>query len=473
MKLLHAIAALALTSCSSLASEPDGDVLAIEHVDVIPMDRERVLTDQTVLVRGNEIAAIGREVAIPAGARRIDGRGKWLIPGLSDMHTHFLSDDRIAAEHAPDELAVIVANGVTTLRNPIGKPEHLAMREQIARGELLGPELWIASPQLAGRKFGKVFLGRAVTTPDEARAAVRDFKREGYDFIKLTLFLTPPLYDAIIDEAAQQKIRVIGHLGPQIPLARAIEARQQIEHLDQFLEALVPADAPFQGSVSDVAVYSAKQWESLDWLDASKIPALARACADAGIWNTPTSTFIHTTFGAFRSDDELRATPDWQFLSESVRTDLLRGRDHFWKNPPSAERRARYVELRNAITKALHDAGSKLMCGSDSPDALLLYGFATHRELETLAGAGLSNYAALATATRNPHEWYGDLAEAGTIETGKRADLVLLDANPLERIGNTRAIAAVCVRGRWLDRGELDALLETARTRLSRAEMLE
>ncbi len=471
MKPAIAFLAFLLGACRALDSAPPVECLAIEHVDVIPMDRERVLPDQTVLVRGDRIAELGANVSIPRHARRIDGRGKWLIPGLADMHTHFLSDDRIAAEFLPDELAVIVANGVTTLRNPIGKPEHLLMRGHIERGEWLGPALWIASPQLAGRKFGSSFLGRAVTTAEEARAAVRDFQREGYDFIKLTLFLTPPVYEAIVDEARQAGIRVIGHIGPQIPLARAIEAGQQIEHLDQFLEALVPPGAPFEGSVSDIAVYSPKQWESLDWLDATKIPALARACAEAGVWNTPTSTFIHTTFGAWRGDEELSATPDWRFLSASVRADLLRGRDHFWKNPPSAERRARYDELRNLITKALHDAGAKLLCGSDSPDALLLYGFSTHRELATLAGAGLSNYAALETATRNPHEWFGDLSEVGTISPGKRADLVLLGANPLADIAHTRAIEAVCVRGRWLDRGELDGLLEGARGRLSAAEM--
>lgn len=463
-----------LAALAFLTTLPTAEVVAIEHVQAIPMDRERVLEDVTVLISDGRISAIGRDVAVPAGAQRVDGRGKWLIPGLADMHCHLISDDRvIAEEYAPDELAVIVANGVTTIRDPIGKPELLALKRQVAAGEVLGPQMWIGSPQVAGRKYGKVFLGREVTTPEAARQAVRDFAREGYDFIKLTIQISRPVYDAVVEEARAQKIRVIGHIGPQVGLPRAIEAGQQIEHLDQFLEMLVPEGAAFPESVSDSGVWKPEFWQSLDWLDSSRIPAVAKRVSDAGIWNTPTLAFLNTAFGNPRMRAEIEASPEWTFVSPEVRTHLLRGWERWEKDMPSPERRARYVALRLAFTKALQDAGGKLMAGSDCPEWLMLYGFTLHRELEAFAAAGLTPWQVLATATRNPHEWLGDLAEVGTLEPGKRADLVLLSADPLKSVANTQRIEAVAVRGKWLDRETLDRLLEKSRERLSAAPLAE
>lgn len=452
----------------ALAPEP---VLAIEHVDVIPMDREGVLEDRTVLVRGERIESLdAREV--PEGALRVDGRGKWLVPGLADMHTHFLSDESIAEEYVEAELDVILMNGVTTMRNPIGKPSHLRLRERIERGELDGPQLWVGSPQLCGKAYPGVFLGRELKTEAAAREAVRDFKAEGYDFLKLTDFLTLPVYEAIHDEARKQGIRVFGHIGAEVPLRAAMEVGQQLEHLDGWLEMLLPEDAPVRQSVSGYGVWRPEFWESVDRLDASRIEPLAREAVAAGMWNTPTLAFFDIAFGRVRREDEMRATPEWRFLSEEVRAWNTRGVPAFIKMLPSEERREKYVELRNRIVRALHAAGGKIMAGSDSPEWLLIYGFALHRELEALVGAGLTPWQALECATRNPHEWLGDLDQVGTIEPGKRADLVLLSADPLAEIGNTRSIAGLIVRGKYLDAEHIATRLEAARVRLSSAPLL-
>jgi len=451
---------------------PAGD-FAIEHVRVIPMTGEGVvLEDRNVVVRDGRIASIASETPRDVD-RRVDGRGKFLVPGFVDMHSHLLSDDRIADEFAPAEMDVILANGVTTIRDPIGKPELLGVRERIAAGEMRGPTLYVGSPQLSARAFGRVYHGVAVTAPEEARAAVRRFKEEGYDAIKTTFGLTLPVYDAIVAAAKEASIPVIGHLDANVDLRRGLEAGHQIEHLDRFFEALLREDAPVRRSLSGSGVWQRPAWESLDHLDESRILALAKEVAESGVFNTPTLAFLNTSFGTGRTDEEIDASPDVRFVSPSVRAELLRGRARYWADPPPEARRRRFVELRNRITKALYESGANLMAGSDSPEWMLLYGFTLHRELDALVAAGVPPYGALEAATRNPAEWLGALDEFGTIEVGKRADLVLLAASPLDDIANTKRIEGVVAHGVWYDRETLDRMLDAAAARLSKAPPLE
>ncbi|HEX2081611.1 MAG TPA: amidohydrolase family protein [Longimicrobium sp.] len=459
----------ALLALSPAIAAAQGAV-AFTHVSVIPMDRERVLPDQTVLVRGGRIVSIGpaASVQVPADARRVDGTGRFLIPGLADMHAHLLSDGAVPDSVAPDELRIMLANGVTTARLMIGTPEQFPLRAAVARGEVPGPTLFLASPQFAGRVYGdpRHFNGRAVATPEQARAAVREVHAAGYDFVKLTVFISPAVYDAVVDEAARLGIRVIGHVDPQVGLARALAAGQQIEHLAMYLEAALRDGAPMTSSVSDYFVYRPANWESLDWIDDAKIDSLGRATAAAGVWTSPTLTFFKLAFGVGQPDEEVRARPDFAVLPDSLRRQMFEGRDYFWRNPPSAERRARYVEARNRMVRAIWQAGGRILAGSDSPELFLVYGWTLHRELESLVEAGLTPWAALEAATRNPAEWLGTLAESGTVEPGKRADLVLLDANPLADIRNTQRIAGVMRAGRWYPAADLARMIDESSARI-------
>jgi imidazolonepropionase-like amidohydrolase len=432
------------------------------NVNVIPMDRERLLKNQTVIVRGGQIAEIGDadKLKAPAGAVQIDGRGKYLIPGLIDMHTHLFSDDKVPNNLATDELAIIVGNGVTTARLMIGTPEQLTLRTKIAQGEMLGPTLFVASPQLTGRAYGQVFNGRVVTSPEDAQRAVRDFKSAGYDFIKITNFITRPVYDAATATAKEVGIRIVGHVDLQVGLDRALAAGQQIEHLDSYMEAVLKDDAPMKESVSDYGVWRKQNWASLDHVDDAKIAAIAKATAKAGVYSCPTLTFFKVSFTIEETDEAIRARPDYRFFPERLRGPLHRAYRSFWTGPPTAERRGRYNEVRNKLVKSIHDAGGKIMAGSDTPELFLLYGWTLHREIKNLAEAGLSPYAALAAATRNPAEYLRQLDTIGTIEKGKRADLVLLDANPLEEISNTEKRTGVMTRGKWIPDAEFKKMLD-------------
>lgn len=442
---------------------------AFVGVNVIPMDRERVLRNQTVIVRDGRIADIGdaKRVKVPADAVRIEAAGKYLMPGLVDMHTHLLSDgDDYPDAIAEDELRVMVANGVTTIRFMIGTPEQLILRSRSAKGEIAAPTIFSASPHLTGKEQGNNFV---VNTPEEAREAVRKSKAAGYDFIKITTFIKAEVYEAAVDEAAKQNIRVVGHADSRfVGVERAWKAKQQIEHLDGYMELLLKADAPMKGSVSDLYIYNPANWASFDHMDETKIPEIARKTVEANPFVNPTQHFMKNSFGVARSEESIRAQPDFKFYPAKVQENWL----NFYKknkmlNTIPLEQRARWIELRDKLIKAIYDAGGKLMAGSDTPEFLFLYGYAMHHELKALKDAGIPNYAALAAGTRNPQEFLGVLDKVGTVEKGKRADLMLLNANPLDDIGATKNRAGVMLKGKWYEQAELDRWLDEIAPRIA------
>ena len=461
---------LALILCiAAIAAPVSAKTVAFTNVSVIPVDRERVLANQTVVIKNGVIAVIGdaKKVKLPKDAERIDGTGKYLVPGLVDMHTHLLSDsDEYPDSIGPDELRVMVANGVTTVRFMIGTPELLALRSRSAKGEIEAPTIFVASPHLTGREQGNNFV---VNTPEEAREAVRKSKAAGYDFIKVTTFIKAEVYEAAVDEAAKQNIRVVGHADSRfVGVERAWKAKQQIEHLDGYMELLLRDDAPMKGSVSDLYIYNPENWKSLDFIDESKIPEVARRTVASNPYVDPTQHFMKNTFGRLRTEDEIRKQPDFRFYPPKVQQQWL---DFYKKNrfinTVSLEDRAQWIKLRNKLIKAIYDAGGRIMTGSDTPEFLWLYGFGMHHELKALKDAGLSNYAALEAATKNPSMFLGTIDKVGTIEKGKRADLILLNANPLDDISATENRAGVMLKGRWHRQEELNGWLDESAQAIS------
>jgi imidazolonepropionase-like amidohydrolase len=430
------------------------------------MSADTVIRNATVLVHNGRIAAIGPagSVRVPAGVRTIDGSGKYLIPGLADMHAHLYSDGEVADSLARYELGVLLANGITTTRLMIGTPEHFPLRRAIESGEILGPQLWIASPELSGRPADHAHV---VTTPEAATAAVKAVADSGYDFIKITNFITLPVYAAILAEAKKRGIRVDGHVDPQVGLAHAFASGQAgIHHLDSYFEAVLSDTAPSRESVTQVGHFRLRNWVSMDYIDEKKVAAIGGATARAGIWSTPTLTLFDHAFAIHESDSAIRSRPDWKLMPPGMRSLYLRGRTQYW-NPANEEirtavRRQRYVEVRNRIVKAIVDSGGKIMAGSDAPDWFMSPGWTLHRELKMFIEAGLTPFQALQAATVNPAEFLNASAEWGTLERGKRADLVLLSGNPLEDISNTTRIEGVSVGGKWMARDELDQMVEAA-----------
>ena len=452
--LTSAILAIALiplvgwqTTLAQVAADKDSTT-AIVGVSVIPMDKERLLKNQTVLIRDGRIIEIGDEdkIKLPTNTLKIDGRGKFLIPGIVDMHLHLSPGEGVKDDAPSQQLRLLLANGITSMRNMIGGPSHLLLRDKINRGEIPGPQIFTAGPPL---------LGNNVPTVEAAVKAVTEQKKAGYDLLKVHEGLTPEVYEAIVKTAREVGIPFGGHVTASVGLKRALAARQTtIEHLDNYLQSAVAASSGIQITSSQLVL-----GETLKHVDEKNLVELSRETAKAGVANNPTLALFKLIVSDIKPEEYLQ----W----EEMRYIPAKMREHFAKQkagtlniPASAEEKKRYVELRNLLIRELHKAGAKILVGPDSPQFFLVPGFATHREMQGLAEAGLSNYAVLEAATRNGAENLGMLKEFGTIEAGKRADLLLLDANPLEAIANARRIAGVMVRGKWLAKTDLQKMLD-------------
>jgi imidazolonepropionase-like amidohydrolase len=441
-------------------------VRAIVNVNVIPMTGAGDIRNASILIRDGRIAAVGpaSEVSIPEGTERVDGGGGWVIPGLTDMHTHLYSDLDLPDIYGPAELGVMLANGVTTIRLMAGTPEQLALRAAVERGDVLGPQMWLTGPYFGTEEGDNT---RVITSPEDARAAVREVVAAGYDFVKLTFGITGDVYAAVVDEARRAGIRVVGHVEPAVGVRAALAAGQQMEHLDAFLEGALADDAPMTMSLTQFDVYRPENWASLDWIDVDELDALAEETARSGLWVGPTLHLFNRAFSDPYGDEELRALPDWAYIPDAIKAPYMRSRERYWAQPVPLERRRQMSELRNRIVKHIADAGGHIFTGSDSPDLLMAYGFTLHRELESLVQAGLTPRQALTASTRSPAEFLHALDDFGTVQPGRRGDLVLVAADPLQDIGNTKRIQKVIVGGLVLDRAALDRMLEEGRTAIA------
>ena len=451
---LAAVLTVAMTvGCGDPLPVVEGD-LAFVGVTVLPMmgpGGPVVLERQTVVVADRRIASINPvdEVEVGDGVEVIVAEGQYLMPGLAEMHGHLPSPRMLPAD-VRNLLFLYVANGVTTVRGMQGDRSQFTMRDQIARGETLGPRLFLGSTSMHGAR---------VTTPQQAEQLVREYRQTGYDLVKVHEDLTLEVFDALAATANEVAIPFGGHVSDRVGLLHALAAGQaSIDHLDNYIQALVPEEsqpAAPPGLLDIGAV--------MELVDEGRIPQLVEATRSALAWVVPTMVLWETAFYGHRSAAEMRTQrPEVRYMPPETVEVWERAVDERLA-VSDLEMNRRVSALRRTILKALHDGGAPILLGTDSPQIFSVPGFAMHHEMALWVEIGMTPYQVLETGTRRVAEYFDATDDFGSVAVGHRADLLLLTANPIEDIGNVASRAGVMVNGRWIPERQIqDRLADIA-----------
>ena len=425
-----------------------------EDISVVDVVRGTVLPNRDVVVTAGKIVSVtpshGYRPESGSGRTLIDGRAKYLMPGFIDMHVH-LNYRRLAEATvplrplkdadilSPNDLSIYLSNGVTTVQVMHGEPEMLPLRDQIARGDTVGPRLVVGSPRLDGPE-GDAFV-RVVSTAEDAVTVVNEMKSTGYDFIKVYSELDQSTYDAIIDRSHQLGLRVDGHLPRSLPLEHGLHGQDHIAHMEEF-------------------AYFAKKF------DADEIAEFTRLTRQAGIGVTPTLIVFKNVLRSVSALDDFLASDEMRYADPFILYSCLPKNNSYlsehFQEPKTRQRLAKYFEFMKKLTLSFHNAGVPMNVGTDASAACTVPGVSFHDEMEELVGVGTSTADVLRMATLEAAKAMQMDARIGTIDVGKAADLVVLDANPLDNIANTRRVAGVMAQGVWLSRATLDANLQHA-----------
>lgn len=427
------------TSFLKISKLENGDQKSyvITNVNVIPMTTDTVITNTGVTIKDGKIIAIGNipnEPELPI----LDGKGRYLSPGLIDMHVHLW--DKY-------ELGVYLANGVTTVRNLWGQPMHLRMKDAVINEEIISPMFFTSGPKLTGPKFiGDDNL--QLFTPEEARAKIADYKAQGFDLIKTYYGLTPEIYDAVLDECEKQNLEIAAHPSNEVGYSYHFTPQiKTIEHAEDIVQIGLNYQLDSVKLDSIVALYS----------------------SHPGTVLCPTQVVYYNIYRLLEEDNVLN-NEQLDFMNPLIRMTDSKAQFDRWQGTKSNDSTISSYILKQhnfqlyAIRK-IHESGADIVCGTDAGIGITPAGYSLHEELALYKEAGMSNYEALKTATINASKVHDFLNDFGSIEVGKTANLLLTDDNPLEDLSTLKTPSLVMVKGRSIDEETLDTFIDQAKNR--------
>jgi len=434
----HWVAAACAIACVPHAAPLGAQEVGTEptvfmHVSVLTMESDSALHDRAVVVEDGRITWIGPsdDVEFPDGARRIEAAGRWLMPGLADMHVHMDASD----------IPLFLANGVTTVREMNGSDRHVALRDSIERGLRPGPRMLIASSLLAGEE--QPWRHELIEDAQAAYAIAHAAREAGYDYLKVYDGLSRPAYLALAEASETLGLPLTGHVPQSVGLEGVLEAGQaSIEHTEQIMYATV-GHRP----------------------DPSRIPEIAARIAATGTWVTPTLAAQRMlSLNRTPAYNERLERPEVRYVDPGLRgwwASLAAPADAAEPDPddPRRRRAEAFYGFQRDLALALHEAGVPLLVGTDTPNPLLVPGYSIHLELQALTEAGIPAIEVLRAATVGAPQFAGSDADRGVVRVGADADLLLLNADPRERLETLEAPVGVMVGGSWFDQEALEKVL--------------
>ncbi len=443
------ISVFSITGYSQQLIDSHQREIVFTSVNVVPMETETILADQTVLVKDGKIQAIGKKLKYSKDALVIDAKGKYLMPGLAEMHAHVPPNENL--ESHKEVLFLFAANGITTIRGMLGHPSHITLRSKINSGEVLGPRFYTTGPS---------FNGLSVKTAERGAEMVREQKAAGYDFLKLHPGLTKETFAAISSTANEVKIPFAGHVSFGVGVWRAIDAGySSIDHLDGFIEGLVEDVHNGKVTEQEAGLFGMYLADKVDG-NSKLIELLMYGLKEKNIWVVPTQSLADRWFDADYTGDEFLKDPDSKYMSKQTVKQWIDSKNNLMADPRyNAAKIENFIKLRRKLILECQKNGVGLLLGCDAPQVFNVPGFSTHNELKYLVDAGLTPYQALRTGTINVAN-YLNLKDAGSIKPGNVADLILIDGNPLTDVTNTKKVSGVMLRGQWLSKTEIDAGLK-------------
>lgn len=414
---------------------------AFTNVTVIPMTGEQLLENHTVIVDGDRITQVGpsEEIAVNDQTNVIDGTGKFLIPGLAEMHGHVPPTDPPANtpsyytdQYVEHTLFLYVAAGITTVRGMLGWPNQLELKEKVNSGEMIGPNLYLAGPS---------FNGNSIDSPQQAIEKVKQQTEEGWDLLKIHPGLTRSEYDAMAETANSLGMRFGGHVPEEVGIVHAIDMGQEtMDHIDGYYRWL-------------------QQFEQPDW--ENRMQQIISETKAAGVWIVPTQALWETVIGA-ADFEAMKQYEELKYIPNALRKNYFDYASRRIEDQTKSEREQalKEAEWRRKLLQQMNRQDVRILMGTDAPQLFSVPGFSIHRELPHMVAAGMSPYEILESGTAAVGEYFSNEDSFGTIAEGERADLLLLDANPLNDIENLKNHDGVMVQGRWYSSDLIDAKLK-------------
>lgn len=440
---------IVLASCGKDVKTKEKEDILIANVNVIDVVTEDVLPNRYVVIASGRIKSITTEdISDEAFKNKIDGTGKFMIPGLAEMHAH-IPPPTTSKERIEETLFLYLSNGITTIRGMLGHAMHLELRDKAANGELLSPRIYTSSPSLNGN---------SVQTKEEAIAKVTKYHKEGYDFLKIHPGIKKEVFDQVVQTANQVGINFAGHVPIDVGIRHALQSKYaSIDHIDGFLEGLVSDSENVKPNENGFFGFA-----FTNLADTTKIAELVSMTRKNEVWIVPTQSLFERWFAPITSD-ELLQQPEMRYMPKSTLEDWKTRKDESIGEGTgfSVDQWEEFTVIRRQLIKELQDNGHGMLLGSDAPQLFNVPGFSIQHEMQAMLQSGISTKEILVSGTLNPAKFFNATDEFGQIKEGLSADLILLNKNPLEDISEMRGIYGVMVKGIWLDKDTIDKKLNS------------